>query len=151
MITENLAVFAAGSAVLIGLTSLAASRVCYRKYKTQQSLLEFVARQNENLEDSLRKTRESIENAKQRAAAQASRIAWLETRARQPKIFKEDVIADQAESATSSKANITERRHRVLALASRGQSPETIALTLGMMPGEVELIIKFNQVSIALN
>ena len=150
MITENLAILISGIAVLIGLISLIASWICYGKYKKQQDLLEFVAKQNEDLEESLSNTKELVENGKQKAVAQASRIAWLETRVRQPKTPKEEVIPDKIEPIKSIKSNITERRHRVLALASRGQSPETIASTLGMMAGEVELIVKFNQANAAV-
>jgi DNA-binding NarL/FixJ family response regulator len=81
---------------------------------------------------------------------QASRIAWLESRIRQPKMPKEEAVPDVIEPIKSFKSNITERRHRVLALASRGQSAEMIASTLGMMAGEVELIVKFNQANVAV-
>ena len=150
MITENLAILISSIAVLIGLISLIASAICYGKYKKQRGLLEFVGKQNEDLEDSLNKTKELIESGKQKVVAQASRIAWLETRVRQPKMSKEEMLPDPIEPIKSFKSNITERRHRVLALASRGQSAETIASTLGMMAGEVELIVKFNQANVAI-
>lgn len=70
------------------------------------------------------------------------RLVWLDTRIRQPKLAAEEVINDSSEAP---KLNITERRHRVVTLASRGQSPEAIANTIGMMPGEVELILNLDQ------
>jgi hypothetical protein len=61
MMTENLAVLVSSMAVLIGLTSLIASAICYRKYKKQRGLLEFIGKQNQDLEDSLSKTKSKTE------------------------------------------------------------------------------------------
>ena len=54
-------------------------------------------------------------------------------------------MIDETAAGEPAKLSMTERRHRVIALASRGQNAEAIATTLGIMPGEVELIIRLNQ------
>ena len=73
---------------------------------------------------------------------QARRIAWLENRvATAP---EETETLEQMLSATA-KPTITERRHRVLSLARRGQDTQTIARTLGMPHGEVELMINLSK------
>ena len=83
-----------------------------------------------------------LDSAAARTNDYGRRVAWLETRIRtsagatvQPEpepLYVED---------QPSRPNITERRHRVLKLHARGQDPRTIAATLGMPHGEVELII----------
>lgn len=67
------------------------------------------------------------------------RIAWLETRLR-PRPSEQDQYVKAAPVQTE-KLTITERRHRVLTLARRGKDPRTIAQTLGMPHGEVELML----------
>ena len=63
------------------------------------------------------------------------RISSLESR-------KQSSALETDESVTvNTKPTITERRHRVLSLARRGQNAQTIAQTLGMPHGEVELMI----------
>lgn len=78
---------------------------------------------------------------------------------RQPKLLREDAkkaVAEETiaapaarESLTTEKPaakwSMTERRHRVLRLSAQGQSASAIAFTLGMMPGEVDLIINLNR------
>jgi hypothetical protein len=44
----------------------------------------------------------------------------------------------------NTKSNMTEKRHRILALAKSGQDVDTIAGTLGLPYGEVELIVNLN-------
>jgi hypothetical protein len=50
-------------------------------------------------------------------------------------------------STYKPKSNMTEKRHRVLALAKYGQDVDTIANTLGLPHGEVELIVNLNSVA----
>lgn len=45
------------------------------------------------------------------------------------------------------KSDMTEKRHRVLSLAKYGQDVDTIANTLGLPHGEVELIVNLNSVA----
>ena len=50
-------------------------------------------------------------------------------------------------SLQKTKSNMTEKRHRVLSLAKYGQDVDTIANTLGLPHGEVELIVNLNSVA----
>ncbi len=127
--------------IVLAWSSRADSRKC-------RELLEFTAKQVEDLELTL------AENCSQREAGdlkikdQSRRIAWLETRIRQPKAVEKAAVPEEimtAEPTDILKSNITERRHRILTLASRGQNVETIASTLGMMPGEVQLVMNLNR------
>jgi hypothetical protein len=96
----------------------------------------------DELQNTLKRTKEVIERYAEHSDEMSRRIVWLETRIRQPKLVSEEVVDDSSEPP---KLNITERRHRVVTLASRGQSPEMIASTIGMLPGEVELILSLDQ------
>ena len=146
-LVENLGLVISSAAFLIGTSGLILASVCYRKYKSQRDLLEFLGQQNDDLDEMVSKNRALLEKGNQQTIDQARRIAWLESRVRQPKsIIKEDVTVEEILSPQLPKSPITERRHRVLALYAKGQTPETIAATLGMMPGEVELMVKLNQV-----
>jgi DNA-binding NarL/FixJ family response regulator len=125
-----------------GAAAFITAAVMYRKTRTQRELLEFVAQQVGDFDDQLRRQKELIETSGQRINEQQRRIAWLESRVRNPKLLTEDaVLPEQSEPA---KMTMTERRHRVAKLAARGQSVETIAATLGMLPGEVELIVNLS-------
>ena len=132
------------AAIAFGIANLGFSLICYRKQRGQRDLLEFAAKQIEDLEHALAKNKEIIDTNGQRATEQARRIAWLEARVRQPKQIAEETVDDTA-CTEPQKVNITERRHRVMALASRGQDAATIASTLGIMPGEVELIVNLSK------
>jgi DNA-binding NarL/FixJ family response regulator len=129
---------------IFGILGVSLSYVCYRTFKQHRELLEFLAKQNDELQETLLKNKEKMEAVSKLASDQLRRIAWLETRIRQPKISSEEILKEPT-SNNSLKFNITERRHRVLTLASRGQDSKKIAATLGMMPGEVELIINLNR------
>jgi biopolymer transport protein ExbB/TolQ len=109
--------------------------------RTNRSLRESNERIDE-LQNTQKRLKEVIEKNAEHSDEMSRRIVWLETRVRQPKLAAEEVIDDSAEPP---KLNITERRHRVVTLASRGQSPEMIAATIGMLPGEVELILSLDQ------
>ncbi|HQU86053.1 MAG TPA: hypothetical protein PKY59_23200 [Pyrinomonadaceae bacterium] len=146
----NLELQISAASTIVALVSFAFAFVCLKKLRNHRELLEFNAKQTEELEKSLSNSKDLLEESRQKVNDQARRVAWLESRVRQPKTAKKDVVEEQEvqiieEKPVVNKSNITERRHRVLTLASRGQSPETIASTLGMMPGEVELIINLNR------
>jgi hypothetical protein len=80
-----------------------------------------------------------LDTLSRKLGEQARKIAWLEARARSGR--NEAPVVDELVTAAYSKPNITERRHRVLSLARRGQDVRTIAQTLGMPHGEVELML----------
>lgn len=132
------------AAIFFGVLGCLLAAVQYRKLGRQRELIEFVGQQVEDLEETLAKNRELLDTNAQRVAEQARRVAWLETRVRQPKKAAEPPPDEQA-AGDPAKLTMTERRHRVITLAARGQNVDTIATTLGMLPGEVELIINLNQ------
>ena len=85
---------------------------------------------------------EDLQQLSQRLMEQAAHIEWLESRLQSRQAEdKTDFIAGLA---LPTKPSITERRHRVLALARHGMDAETIAATIGAPHGEVELIIELN-------
>jgi len=92
-----------------------------------------------NLNSSLAEYSRDLDTLSRKTGEQGRRIAWLETRARTGRT--EQPAAPEMVSLAPSKPNITERRHRVLSLVKRGQDAHTIAQTLGMPHGEVELMI----------
>lgn len=116
-------------------------------YKHCNELLEFTGKQIENLEASLEESRLMRETDERKIKDQARRIAWLESRVRQPKTIKpkEEILPEATPVIDVLKTNMTERRHRVLTLAARGLSIDAIASTLGMMPGEVQLVMNLNR------
>ena len=131
---------AGGVAVFCLLVTL----VCLVRLRKTRRQVAYDTERIDELENTLKRTREVIETNSQHSAELSRRIVWLETRIRQPKLDPEEVVDDSAEPP---KLNITERRHRVVTLAARGQSPEAIATTIGMLPGEVELILNLDKAS----
>lgn len=142
----NLETGLALAAIICGIFSFGFALRCATKLRNHRHLLEFTEKQIENLEDSLARHKDALDANLQRVSEQSRRIAWLETRIRQPKVSSEEILEDEMPGELP-RLNITERRHRVMALAGRGQNAEMIATTLGMLPGEVELIINLNQVA----
>jgi hypothetical protein len=134
-------------ASLFCVVSLVFSWLCYNSSRQHRELLEFLAKQNEELEEALTASKETFEIGSKRVSEQSRRLAWLETRVRQPKLSKDEVL-DSTVLDNLPKSNMTERRHRVMTLASRGQNSDKIAATLGMMRGEVELILNLNRITV---
>ena len=95
------------------------------------------------LDHELTEMSHDFDTVSRRAADQARRIAWLESRLR-PNLTAAVPMASASEPS-NIKLNITERRHRVLSLARRGQDAGTIAATLGIPRGEVELMINLSK------
>lgn len=136
-------------AVTFGLATFGFSIICYKKQKKDRGSIESTEKQVEDLQGTLEKTRETLETTSRLTAEQSRRIAWLEARVRKPRLTSDEVIDDAATSNEPQKLNITERRHRVISLATRGQHTDSIASTLGMLPGEVELIVNLNHAAAA--
>lgn len=124
--------------------SLGFTVISYWRLRKGRELLDFIEKQVEDLQETHARNKELFDTNAQRMADQARRINWLETRVRQPKLVSDEVVTENI-SSEQPKLNITERRHRVIKLSSRGQNVETIATNLGMLPGEVELIINLNR------
>ena len=139
-LTQELQVLIAAGAIAV--FCLLTSLICLVKQRKSRRLVLAAEERIDELQHSLKRTKETIETNSQHTAEMSRRIVWLETRIRQPKLLAEEVIDDSTEAP---KLNITERRHRVVTLAARGQNAEAIATTIGMMPGEVELILSLDQ------
>ena len=134
----QLLIAAGAIAVFCLLTSL----ICLVKHRKSRRLVTACEEQIEEMQAALKRNKEIIYTNADHVSEMSRRLVWLETRIRQPKLVAEEVIDDSTEAP---KLNITERRHRVVTLAARGQSAEAIATTIGMMPGEVELILNLDQ------
>lgn len=135
---QQIMIAAGGVAVFCLLMTL----VCLIKQRKSRKLIKAASEQIENLEAVVKRTKDAMDTNAEHVAEMSRRLVWLETRIRQPKLAPEEVVDDSGEPP---KLNITERRHRVVTLAARGQSAEVIATTIGMMPGEVELILNLDQ------
>ncbi len=130
--------------VVFGVFGFLLSVVCFFKQRRQAKLLNMADYEVESLTETMAKIKDSFELNSKRLSEQSRHIAWLETRIRQPKLVNDRVLQDESIHETP-KATMTERRHRVITLASRGQNASMIAAALGMLQGEVELIMSLNQ------
>src|SRR5205085_12038098 len=111
--------------------------VANRARRTATQSLEITSELAERLAAAERRSEEII----RQRADQARRIAWLESKVRQGK--QGSPVADSDPKATAQ-TSMTERRHRVLSLSRRGLDAMSIAETLGVPYGEVELIISLS-------
>jgi DNA-binding NarL/FixJ family response regulator len=132
------------AAIFFIVLSFGISVICFFKQRRYSKLLAAAGNQANHLAESMANIRESSDQNSRRLSEQSRHIAWLETRIRQPKMLNDDILNDQSIHETP-KATMTERRHRVITLASRGQNAEMIAAALGMLQGEVELIMSLNR------
>lgn len=141
------------AAATLGMGAITLAWKSYKKSLECRNLLEYTEKQIQDLDEEVTKTSETVGSALNRLNEQSRRVAWVEAKVRKPQINKEEVIEDTILSAPiiAPRSSIVERRHRILSLAARGQNAETIASTLGMMPGEVELIINLNRPALSFN
>ena len=97
----------------------------------------------QRFDDEITSLSRDLDTASRQAGEHVRRIAWLEARARstQPHTPKPQVEA----TPKPQRISITERRHRVMSLARRGQDIDTIAQLLGMNHGEVELMLNLSK------
>ncbi|MBI3428231.1 MAG: hypothetical protein HY011_35350 [Acidobacteria bacterium] len=89
-----------------------------------------------------------LRRALEQSAEQARRMAWLELHLHQSRTGAGPLLNVKANGG-GKVTSMTERRHRVLVLARRGMTVETIAETLGVPKGEVELIISLHSLKAA--
>jgi DNA-binding NarL/FixJ family response regulator len=95
---------------------------------------------SKNTEQELSQLSADLDTASNRAAAFERRLTPLELIAKAKRNSEQtDVVAE------GKKLSITERRHRVIALWRRGQNVQSIARTLNMPDGEVELMISITR------
>lgn len=143
---EMIAAIAAAATLLV-LICLSAIRR-RRRMREFRTLIEYSQMQIDELREMVVRVRETSESIGDRATDHGRRIAWLETRIRKPRASADEVLDDSILTETP-KLSMTERRHRVITLASRGKSIDAIASTLGLFSGEVELILSLNQAAAA--
>lgn len=140
----ELTIAVSGLAALFALIALILS---FKNHRKNLDKYEICLEQLAETEELLEKYKRELDQTAQQNSDFARRIAWLEARQRQPKNQPKEVEVETVVSMPNAaqKPTITERRHRVLRLASNGQNAETIAATLGMLAGEVELILNLNR------
>lgn len=134
------------SAIFFGVLSCVLVWRVYSLSNLNRTLLEFCSKQIEDLETVSETKYQNFESNLKRLSNHNQRIAWLEKQVVNQKEEDDEVLVETTVKE-SPKLNMTERRHRVLTLVSRGHSVEAISNTLGMLPGEVELIVKFNRIA----
>lgn len=118
-----------------------------RKMRQMMGLLEFAQNQIDELQDAIIAAKNLSDASNRRDSDQARRIAWLESKVRRPRPASDEVL-DDAVVTQPSRLSMTERRHRVISLASRGNNADTIASSLGLFKGEVELILNLNKATL---
>lgn len=130
-------------AVALCILSLAITLLTRFRQRGQETALEKYANRVEILEETLSGTKELLEENRQNLIDQTRRIAWLDAKTRQSRFFS---VAGRKPARTETRptSGIDEQRVRVLRLAESGQTANTIAASLGMMPGEVELILNLS-------
>ena len=135
--------------LVLSSAALISSLIALRRNKHQIKLIELDEEKIWLLEETLAESRRSLEESQKTVADHSRRIAWLDANIRRNR-FVTAPGKGSANSFASSRTKINEKRSRVLILAERGQDPATIAATLGMMPGEVELMLSLNNHNAAL-
>jgi hypothetical protein len=133
---------------ILAVIGISLSLYSFKIQSKNRTLLDFTEKQIEDLQITMTRNRETFDLNAQRFAEQARRLAWVEQRVRQPKLNTEDTVDELTGIHETPKLNITERRHLVMSLSQRGQDIISISETLGMLPGEVELIINLNQMAL---
>ncbi len=131
-------------AIFIGCAGFVISLLCLVNNRRNKSLVDALMDQIDEIESEFAEFRELHEDGNLRSTDHSRRIAWLETRIRKPERLKKADL-DHETVPKSLGSNMTERRHRVLTLAKRGQDATTIASALGMLIGEVELIMSLGR------
>ena len=130
-------------AVFFGVASLIAALYSMNKYRRLLFFTEINSDQIDSIERKLFKQEQLLEESQNLVVEQSHRLARFEKKAPRRQKQKETFL-DEKIVKRPAKRNIKERRRQVLTLAKRGQDTETIATTLGMLRGEVELIVNLN-------
>ena len=128
------------ASVSLAFVSFITSLVLFRKARR---LSQNWASLESRIDDEMNAFSTDLDTVSRKSGEHGRRVAWLETRVRSSKVEK--TMEPEMVSNIAAKPTITERRHRVLLLARRGQDPQTIARTLGMPHGEVELMINLGR------
>ncbi len=132
--------------ITLALLSVVFSGICVVLMLRNKNLTDALISQLDECENEIRAIRENNDGDSFRSSDHSRRIAWLETRIRKPEKFKNETLGEEGFAPKKSgMANMTERRHRVLTLAARGQDANSIAVSLGMLVGEVDLIMRLGR------
>jgi len=129
----------------LALVSFVTSLILFKKAR---SLSRSCSNLESRIEEEITALSTDLDTVSRKSGEHGRRVAWLETKVRSPRSEKKvevEALASTNPGSTNQKPTITERRHRVLSLARRGQDPQTIARTLGMPHGEVELMINLGR------
>lgn len=121
---------------LLTAASLSCSFLCFYLIKTWKSRASNYLVVVEQLEKDIKILSCNLEASVERESLYLNNLSNMNKKA-----------APKSVAQTSSikpKSDMTEKRHRVLSLAKYGQDVDTIANTLGMPHGEVELIVNLN-------
>jgi hypothetical protein len=143
---------------LITAASLAAAVacgwLCFRLTRQAREAVQHLLAIATEHEGALDNVRHQLSSVSQSAVEQSRRLARLETNrvaetAQQGPAKAPDIVAPAPiQPLQNVRLGITERRHRVLALARRGLEVGVIATSLGLPHGEVELIIEINKAAL---
>lgn len=113
--------------------------------------MEFMLNRIEELDALASAGEERLESATQKCAEKANRITWLENKVGELKSQKrndfEDSVFTEWDDAQRA-VTLREKRRRVISLADAGESTEEIAEHLGMLAGEVDLIINLSRAEV---
>lgn len=133
-------------ALVCALLALAGCGICSLLIWRLRRAALYTATALAELDGKLTEHKQELNRLTQRTTDQARRTAWADSRAR-TNSFDMEATAAGSSAVAPSKLSITERRHRVLSLARRGLDVQSIASTVGVAQGEVELIIGLNEVT----
>lgn len=128
-----------GAASGVGILLIAVFAAILKARKARKLALAATA-YAEELAGQLETLQQSLKNVQSDAEVLARRLDLFEATHR-------EAASEPLVDGPPPAENMTERRHRVVALAARGQAPDMIASTIGMLTGEVELILNLENAS----
>lgn len=126
--------------LLLSLTSVFCCILCFRLFKTWKTKANDYLFITERLEKEVKVLGCNLEASIEREGLYLNKIAKLQHKP----TAKNNLQFAPYKTQHISKSSMTEKRHRVLSLARYGQDVDTIANTLGLPHGEVELIVNLN-------
>lgn len=134
------------TATIFGFISFLISAFCIKNFRDQKYYLELHTNEIDILEEELNESLDLLQESQNHISDQARRIAWLETRFRHPQAHDEkDSSTRDIPLRKDRRLSIAERRQKILKLSEQEQDSKVIAEKLGLMPGEVELILNLNR------
>lgn len=126
--------------LILSITSVFCCILCFRLFKMWKTKANDYIVIAEQLEKEVKILGCNLEASIEREGLYLNKIAKLQHKP----AAKSGLNFTPYKSQHLSKSSMTEKRHRVLSLAKYGQDVDTIANTLGLPHGEVELIVNLN-------